>query len=361
MKIRWVGNKEIWKEYVDEKIDSCLASGHFSNFGANVGLLEQFSHERFGIDDDKVVITVTNGACGIESLVCGLCHHYDRQLRFAVQSFTFPCSQQGILRNSVMIDISPETMGPCLVKLKEKLDQYDGIMVTNCFGFCVDIQAYVDFCREHNKLLLFDNAASPLTKYKGSNLLNYGIGSVISFHHTKPIGFGEGGLIIVDKKYADDVRKVSNFGYCPEDKYTYSSYGSNHKMSDLSAIYILQWLKYYCATIEIDYSRKMEIFDLLAHNQELDLKYLPSFHDKDEPHVASTIAIMFDRPADHTFFVSKGIEAKKYYHPLGSREDYPYSWHIFDHILCLPLNFDVDIEKMTDMLYAIKEYLSTHK
>ena len=53
----------------------------------------------------------------------------------------------------------------------------------------------------NNKFLIFDNAATPFTYYKGKSCCNYGHGSTISFHHTKPLGFGEGGAIIVDKKY----------------------------------------------------------------------------------------------------------------------------------------------------------------
>ena len=62
----------------------------------------------------------------------------------------------------------------------------DGIIVTNIFGNIVDIEKYITYCNKNNIILLFDNAATPYTFYKGKNCVNYGTGSIISFHHTKP-------------------------------------------------------------------------------------------------------------------------------------------------------------------------------
>ena len=57
-----------------------------------------------------------------------------------------------------------------------------------------------------------------ITFYKGRNSCNYGNGSIISFHHTKPFGFGEGGAIIIDSKYEEGARRLINFGISNEKK-----------------------------------------------------------------------------------------------------------------------------------------------
>ena len=91
-------------------------------------------------------------------------------------------------------------------------------------------------------LIYFDNAATSYTFYKGKNCLNYGNGCTISFHHTKPFGFGEGGAIIVDKKYEKNIRCLNNFGIGLTDNY-YVKEGNNNKMSEVSAVYIIQYLE----------------------------------------------------------------------------------------------------------------------
>ena len=83
--------------------------------------------------------------------------------------------------------------------------------------------------------------ATPYTFFKGKNSCNFGIGATISFHHTKPLGFGEGGAIIVDKKYEKNIRCLINFGIDLTEKYWVKE-GNNYKMSDISAVYILQYL-----------------------------------------------------------------------------------------------------------------------
>jgi dTDP-4-amino-4,6-dideoxygalactose transaminase len=94
----------------------------------------------------------------------------------------------------------------------------------------VDIDKYTLWTKKYNKILIFDNAATAYTFYKGKNCLNYGNGCIISFHHTKPFGFGEGGAIIVDKKYEHSIKCLNNFGIDLTDKYWVKE-GNNYNMS----------------------------------------------------------------------------------------------------------------------------------
>ena len=73
---------------------------------------------------------------------------------------------------------------------------------------------------------------------KAKNSCNYGTGSFISLHHTKPIGFGEGGLAIIDKEYEKYTRAAVNFGM---EEGVFNENGGNYKISEISAAGILQW------------------------------------------------------------------------------------------------------------------------
>ena len=108
---------------------------------------------------------------GINALIGGLNIFHNKKLKWAVQSFTFPCSKQGLLNDSIIVDLD-ENMGPDIKQLYNLKDQYDGILVTNCFGASSNIELYETFCKENNKLLLFDNAASSYTFYKNKNHAN---------------------------------------------------------------------------------------------------------------------------------------------------------------------------------------------
>ena len=48
-----------------------------------------------------------------------------------------------------------------------------------------------------------------------------------------------------------------------------------------------------------------------------------------------------------------GIEAKRYYRPLGSRDKHPVAWKTFDNTICLPLNVDMTEEMVAYELHQL--------
>ena len=115
-------------------------------------------------------------------------------------------------------------------------------MLTNLFGSCPhDFFKWIDFCQENKKVLIFDNASSPLSKVNDINICNYGDFSFGSLHHTKYLGFGEGGFAVIPSDYYDEFEEILGFGFTKGAiRRTYNRHSSNYKMSDISAAAILQ-------------------------------------------------------------------------------------------------------------------------
>ncbi len=61
--------------------------------------------------------------------------------------------------------------GPSIVALNAVAQLIDGIIVTNVFGYQMDFSPYESWCKENGKLLLIDNAASPIGKLEDGNAL----------------------------------------------------------------------------------------------------------------------------------------------------------------------------------------------
>ena len=339
--ISWVPKKNINLEDITKKITECIESKHVTNNGKNVLELQKVIKNIFGLDEDKEVLLTCNGAMGINALIGGLNIFYNKKLKWAVQSFTFPCSKQGFLIDSIIFDID-KNMGPDINKLIERKDEYDGILITNCFGASTNIEIYEQFCKENNKLLLFDNAASSFTFYKNKNILNYGLGCMVSLHHTKPIGFGEGGFIVFDKKFLDVMEKSICYGFTKKDRYNYDIYASNYKMSEISCIYIYDYLKN-LQYIYNHHTKTMCYFIKKIKEKKLDdkVKTIINF-SKFENSLMSTIPILFDYNIEVDFFIENNIEAKKYYYPLDN--NCSFSNKLFKNIICLPLNTDITFE-----------------
>jgi dTDP-4-amino-4,6-dideoxygalactose transaminase len=352
--ISWVPKKNINLDEINLEITSCLQTKHFTNGGKNVLDLQNFIKKKFCIDDNKEVIVTCNGAAGLYSIIGGLNIYYDKKLRWAVQSFTFPCSHQGILMDSIIFDID-DNMGPNIEELNKRKHEYDGVIITNCFGTVCNIDIYENFCKENNKLLIFDNAASSYSIYKDKNILNCGDACMVSLHHTKPIGFGEGGFIIFDKKYLNEMDKSICFGFTKKNRNNYSIYANNYKMSEVSAIYISNFLKNFDNIYQC-HSQLITYFIIMINKEKLSdfIELLPSFSDYNMC-LLSCIPILFKTDISIDLFVENNIEAKKYYYPLGS--EFIKAVDIFNRIICLPLTTDMNKQTIDCYIDIIKKII----
>lgn len=345
MKINWIPYKNIDKIKINQLINNSLQKGQFTNNGPNVKLLEQIIREKLQIDDTKAIIAVTNGSVALHALASSIEYFENKKIQWATQSFTFPPSAQGTLSNAKIVDIDSEG-GLDLNELDETID---GIIVTNIFGNVVDIDKYEKWAKNNNKFLIFDNAATPFTFYKGKSCCNYGNCSTISFHHTKPLGFGEGGAIIVDKKYEKNIRCLNNFGIGLTDNYWVRE-GNNNKMSDISAIYIIQYLDNFDKIVK-KHKMLYKYFKEQIENHKLPIKLFPSFHDENEI-MPSCFCLLFDKYDDkiRLKILDNDIFCRKYYHPLKDTKN---TVEIYNKILCLPCNVDMtkkDIDNIINLL-----------
>ena len=227
------------------------------------------------------------------------------------------------------------------IDLNQISNDIDGIIVTNIFGNIVNINKYEKWAKDNNKFLIFDNAATPYTFYKGKNSCNYGIGSTISFHHTKPLGFGEGGAIIVDKKYEKNIRCLINFGIDLTENYWVKE-GNNYKMSDISAVYILQYLD----NFDVILNKNLLLYNYMKERLPKNIKL---FQHLMMELFYPVVFIYFDNYNDNirVKMIENNIFCRKYYHPLKYTKN---TIEIYKKILCLPCNVDMNLSDIDIIL-----------
>jgi dTDP-4-amino-4,6-dideoxygalactose transaminase len=345
--IDWVPKKNIDQDRISSLLSPCISTGRFTNYGPNVELLEIIIKEKLKVDDSKAIIIVSNGSVALHILTSAIDYYHKTISQWATQSFTFPASAQGTLSNAKIVDIDLDG-GLDISCIDESVN---GLIVTNIFGNVVDIDKYIDYCNKNNKFLIFDNAATAFTFYKGKNCVNYGDGCIISLHHTKPFGFGEGGAIIVDNKYEKIIRSFINFGNNLTDNY-YISQGNNSKMSDISAIYIIQYIENNFDSIITNHQNIYYYLKGLLETKYLYLncKLFPSFHN--DIITPACFPLLFDNYNDNIriTLLKKGIFCRKYYHPLENTIN---STNIYNKILCIPCTKDMNINDIDNILNII--------
>lgn len=350
--INWVPKKDINFSLVNELLQKSIDSNHFTNNGPNVQYLEKYIKEQFKIEN-KSVICVTNGSVALHALYTAISCTDNIKVNWATQSFTFPPSAQGSLRDTKIVDIDEEgglNLNE-ITKLNSTLSKesiINGIIVTNVFGNVVNINKYLEWLNEGSRYLIFDNAASGYSFYQNKNVNNYGTGSIISFHHTKPLGFGEGGAIIVDPKYELAIRRIINFGLDNNNlNISWHRDASNYKMSDISATYILQYL-YNLKKIN---EKHQELYSYMKEkiDQILKIKLYPNFGDP----LLSCFCLLFDEYNDNIRLelLDEGIYCRKYYKPL---ENTLISTNFYNSILCVPCTVDMTTKDIDRIINIIK-------
>lgn len=317
----------------------------FTNSGPCKRRLEKLLEERLNIDPSKAVVCLSNGTTALHSLY----YYYEKRnpkMKWASPSFTFASVAVG-KDNVDLLDIDPKTFTIPLTE--EVINKYDGFVLTNLFGtYPSNILEWQTVCREKNKVLIFDNASSPLTSVQGVNISNYGNSSFGSLHHTKILGFGEGGFVVVDKESYQEINSISSFGFDLNNKGNRREYqrrSSNFKMSDVAAAAIAQHI---------------ENFDLEEHLkiQNSFVKFISTIEtcklfNYNEGTVYGNLPIVCQKNIDNPddILLNKEVQVKKYYYPLRQTKN---SMNLFERILNFPLHAGLNNTDITTIKKNIK-------
>jgi len=210
--MRWCPKKHFDIERFHELLKPSLERGQLTNDGPLQAVARSLVKKI--TSSTRSILMCSNGTAALHTLVSMWNIARGKQLVWATQAFTFPSAIQGPLQHSLVIDQDEEHWGPSFSELEDIKDQIDGIIVTNIQGLLCSALKYEEWGRENGKLVLFDNAATPVGFVEdGRCIQDLGDGAFVSLHETKPIGRGEGGALFVDNHMYDAALSAMNFGF----------------------------------------------------------------------------------------------------------------------------------------------------
>jgi dTDP-4-amino-4,6-dideoxygalactose transaminase len=174
------------------------------------------------------------------------------------------------------------------------------------------------------------------------------VSEIISFHHTKPWGFGEGGCAIVDRDHADVVRSFINYGKGIDAGF--AKFATNGKMSDVAAVVILDRLSRMPGWSRAYHQQRDRMFELAA-KAGIDSLGKPA-REVISPHVPLLAPrwIAADRMPKARFTI------EKYYPPLSA--SCPVAADIYSRIVnvpCHPMMADVSDSEILGFLHELRE------
>ena len=341
--IRFVQDKKIDNEKFFKHLEQSEKHNHFANNGPAKIRLEEYLHSFMNLPKDKCVVCTANGTLALHALFL---FYAKRGVKKRVSpSFTFPsCTVGGF--DTEILDISLANYS--FDNIDKVAKENDCIVVTNLFGtYPHDLKKMIDVCRQNKTKIILDNASSPMTSVSGANICSLGDAAFGSLHHTKFLGFGEGGFLVVDKEHKEEINSIICFGFSTDKSKNRvcEALSSNFKMSDVSAAAVLQHI---------------ENYDLSNHiaNQNLLLKNISEISGVEVFNnlpgvVYGNLPVVFDKPVSAKSFVQHGVEAQKYYYPI---KEYENSSFLYDRIINLPLHSFLtkgEIDVMCDAIEAI--------
>jgi perosamine synthetase len=181
-------------------------------------------------------------ALHLSLLACGV----GKEDEVLVADYTYPATGHAVLycgAKPIFIDIDPKTYNLDPSYLNGMItDKTKAIIPVHTFGQCADIDKIKKFLPD-DIYIIEDAACAMGSEYKGRKAGTLGDIACFSFHATKNLCCGEGGMITTNnEELANTVRKLSIFGisssYSRDGKFgipIFDTLGYNYKLSDISA------------------------------------------------------------------------------------------------------------------------------
>lgn len=250
--------------------------------------------------------------------------------------------------------------------IKRTTPNTSAIIGVNLYGNMANWDKLTDWCNTNNIYLIEDAAQSLGCTYCGIKSGNFGIASVFSFHRTKTLTTGEGGMIVTDNQdLYEQCKLLRDLGRKP---------GSYHNE--------IIGYKYMPFNVQaaIGLGQLQRIDELLAHKQWIHLEYKEYLDDIINVELSKTLPytinsrwcnhIFLDIPYNtfETNMNSQGFEVRPFFTPLSSLPAYNLkffyenkninSYKIHNYGALLPSGFDLTKENIQNISKGIKNAVS---
>lgn len=361
-----------------ENISDVLAHKQLANGGGYTNKVKALLKTNYGFND---VFLTSSCTSAIE--LCTLSIDLKPGDEVILPSYTFASTPNPFLMRGCRIifaDCSKDYPNLNLKSIQNKITSKTKVVMTMHYGGANnDVEELANFCKE-NEILLIEDAAQAIdsTNNKGA-LGSFGDFSVFSFHDTKNITCGEGGMLVVNNpKYVNNAEYAYQYGTNKLDfvngkvtNYEWVSLGLSNKLSEISAAFLFAQL----SEINMVTAKRKSIY--YAYYESLkqinsNLVSLPSPHFK-QINYHNFFLLLKDTPTRKAlieFMNANGVTCTSHYVPLHQSEfaktqgllieTLPNSEYFGSHILRLPMYFDLSISEVKSITSLIKDFFERH-
>jgi dTDP-4-amino-4,6-dideoxygalactose transaminase len=248
-----------------EFVEQALASGHLSGNGPFTKKCHQFFQERYGFR--KVFLTAScTDALEMCAVLCDLAPGDE----VIIPSYTFVSTANAFALRGARIrfaDSLPDNPNVAPESIRSLItDKTKVIVVVHYAGIACDMDQILDIAREHNLLVVEDAAQAIDSYHRGRPLGSLGDFAAFSFHETKNIQCGQGGLAVINNQALSERAEYvwekgtnrSQFVRGLVDKYSWVDLGSSYLPGE--SVAALLWAQ--LLELEPIQKRRCRVWDL---------------------------------------------------------------------------------------------------
>lgn len=352
-------------------------SGKISGNGLFTQKCQAYFEQTYGFT--KVLLTTS---CTDALEMCAILANINQGDEVIIPSFTFVSTALAFARQGAKIvfadsySINPNvdvTRIEALITPKTK-----AIVAVHYAGIACDMDAVMSLANKYNLLVIEDAAQAINSYYKGKALGSIGQLAAFSFHETKNINCGEGGMLAInDERYIKRAEIIwekgtnrSEFFRGEVNKYEWVDTGSSFLPSEINAAYL------YAQIENIDHiqARRKVIFETYYHGLEswskqhnIQLPYIPEYATNNGHMFYLVCNSLKQRTALLEHLKKNGIYAvfhylslhkSMYYKNLYSGNELINSDRYTDCLLRLPFFYELTDAEIVKIINCVKEFNS---
>ncbi|MCI5058105.1 MAG: dTDP-4-amino-4,6-dideoxygalactose transaminase [Flavobacteriales bacterium] len=357
-----------------EYIKTAVEAGKISGNGVYTRKCHEFFRNRYGFESCFLTSSCTD-ALEMAAILCEI----EPGDEVIIPSYTFVSTANAfVLRGARVVladsgllnpNIDPEQIEE-LITPKTK-----AIVVVHYAGIACDMEKLISIKKRHN-LFLIEDAAQAIDSYHDLRPLgSFGDFATFSFHETKNIISGEGGMLVVNNKdYVNRAEIIwekgtnrSAFFRGDIDKYNWMDIGSSFLPSDITAAFLFAQLEH-LDTIQNKRKQLWRLYysKLLELNEKIGLPQIPSY----AKHNAHIFYIVLSGIEHRRFIIDflkkRGINAVFHYLGLHNSDfisknysdihTLPNTDKFADGLIRLPLHQFLSEEEINYIVDVIKSY-----
>jgi dTDP-4-amino-4,6-dideoxygalactose transaminase len=362
-------------------IKDAIANRHLSGNGKYTNLCQKFFKEKYGFN--KCLLTTS---CTDALEMCAILLNIQLGDEVIMPSFTFVSTANAfILRGAKIVLADTNSDNPnidedSLEKLITKNTK--AIVVVHYAGIACNMDSIMAIANKHNVFVVEDAAQAADSFFINSSNVEQPLGSIghlaaFSFHESKNIQCGEGGMLVVnDKRFIERAEIIwekgtnrAAFFRGEVDKYNWVDVGSSFLPSEITAAFLYAQLQ---ALDKIQKIRK-EKWQLyyegllpLQDKHKLILPHVPPYSTNNAHIFYGVCKNLTERDELIFFLKEKGVQSMFHYPGLhlspfylssyGKAEVLVNTEKFSDCLLRLPLYVELEKEKINFIISLINEF-----